>query len=241
MSTKSPLEQVLDDFLVFGCLRGFKYFETYLRGREELIVRVYNDRKTPMVSSRSQQANSIELVKEFGRLTVSSKTQRLLMLSAGTGLPPASPCDRELERDDSITAFLIAAYARYKRPFVWLRSNHRKLVRLSEDQELEADMPLKLDSTNGWAEGRDVKLHHVVSEVLNLVLLPAPLNPFAVHHAFFDGLPLEESVVSAGALIDFLQLLVTYDTPYAGQVLEDLKTLQNRYWKDIYELVSKSS
>ncbi|KAJ3106811.1 hypothetical protein HDU97_005518 [Phlyctochytrium planicorne] len=236
---KSQLDQTLDDFMLFGCLRGFKYFESYLRGREELILRVYNDRKTP-AASRSQQANSIELAKEFGKLSVTTKSQRLLMLSAGSGLPPASPCDRELERDDSMTAFLVAAYARYKRPFVWLRSHHRRLVRHQENQELETDMPLKLDATNQWAEGRDIKLFQIVAEVLVLVLLPQPSNPFMVNHKFFDSLPVEESLISTGAMIEFLQNVLTHDVPYASEVFEDLRQLQSRYWKDMHDVASRT-
>jgi hypothetical protein len=54
-----------------------------------------------------------------GKLFLSQRMQKVLFDSSSK-IPPASPCDRELEQDGTKTAFLIAGYARYERPFVWV-------------------------------------------------------------------------------------------------------------------------
>ncbi|RUP48561.1 hypothetical protein BC936DRAFT_144394 [Jimgerdemannia flammicorona] len=77
---------------------------------------------------------------------------------------PISPIDKELQRDEEKTAFLIAGYARYKCPYVWLRSNHRKLVQLPDNEELDADIPLKLDTTALWKTQGTTLIYTVVSD-----------------------------------------------------------------------------
>jgi hypothetical protein len=37
------LSRLLTELLQLGCLSGFKYFETYLRGREELLLKVFDE------------------------------------------------------------------------------------------------------------------------------------------------------------------------------------------------------
>ncbi|KAJ3317674.1 hypothetical protein HDU76_001093 [Blyttiomyces sp. JEL0837] len=206
-------------------MQGFKLFETYLRGREELILRVYSERKTPQHRNLATKANSLDVAKS------------LLLLNSGDGVPPASPCDRELEKDSSKTAFLIAAYARYGRPFVWLRSHHKRLVQLeADDSEIDADMPLKLNSTHAWLDGQDIRIIDIVSEVISLVLQPPPGNPFAVDHDFFDTLPVQESVLATGALIQFLKGIYMMNRPYSQDVFEDLQLLNARHWKDVMSI-----
>ena len=48
--------------------------------------------------------------------------------------------------------FLIAGYARYNCPYVWIRSNHHRLIKLMGDVESEKDSPLRLKSTNSWKD-----------------------------------------------------------------------------------------
>ncbi|KAJ1497632.1 hypothetical protein HMI54_013468, partial [Coelomomyces lativittatus] len=61
-SEANKLGAFLSDCLFVGCLKGFKYFEVYLRGREELLVRVYNQPSThvPVIS---KQPSSKDLAK----------------------------------------------------------------------------------------------------------------------------------------------------------------------------------
>lgn len=53
--------------------------------------------------------------------------------------------------------FLIAAYARYSRPYVWVRTNHERIipVRDSSQGQNEKDYPLNLMSTAKWTEQGD--------------------------------------------------------------------------------------
>ncbi|KAJ3281647.1 hypothetical protein HK104_011353 [Borealophlyctis nickersoniae] len=135
------------------------------------------------------------------------------------------------EQDDSKVSFLIAGYARYGQPFVWLRSDQRKLVKQQHEQ-MEPDMPLKLVSTNNWAS-QGSRLIDIISEILSLVLLPAPFNPFAVNHALFSSLPVEESLVCTAAMLDFLSGIFLLDPVYSDHVLEDIKLLQQRQFKEL--------
>ena len=48
--------------------------------------------------------------------------------------------------------FLIAGYARYNCPYVWIRSNHDRLVRFSSDDTSEKDFPLQLKTTSTWKD-----------------------------------------------------------------------------------------
>lgn len=49
--------------------------------------------------------------------------------------------------------FLVAGYARYSRPYVWIRSNHERLVQFSGNDKAEKDFPLQLRTTTDWMEG----------------------------------------------------------------------------------------
>ena len=59
-----------------------------------------------------------------------------------------------LQSDDS-TLFLLAGYARYNCPYVWVRSNHERLVKMTgtdmEDKN-DKDNPLRLKSTVRWKD-----------------------------------------------------------------------------------------
>ncbi|TPX34570.1 hypothetical protein SmJEL517_g02810 [Synchytrium microbalum] len=225
----SKLNLLLAEFVQLGCLRGFLYFETYLRGREELLLRVYNagDSKSRVLSRAS---STLDLARTAPREQLSARTRHLLLDFAAGQNPPASPCDRELERDSSKTAFLIACYAKYNRPFVWIRSNQKRLIKVREDQKLESDTPLKLNSTTAWAT-EDVKLYDLVTEVLSLILIPSPENPFAVDNAYWDTLPVEEAVMATGAMMDFLQRVYYRNPPYSTKVMDDLMILYRKHFE----------
>ena len=44
----------------------------------------------------------------------------------------------------------MAAYARYSSPYVWVRSNHERIVKLNGKHDKDKDNPLKLSSTQKW-------------------------------------------------------------------------------------------
>ena len=49
--------------------------------------------------------------------------------------------------------FLLAAYARYNGPYVWIRSNHERIVHFISEDRAEKDYPLQLKSTLNWHQG----------------------------------------------------------------------------------------
>ena len=51
------------------------------------------------------------------------------------------------------TLFLVAGYSRYSCPYVWVRSNHRRLMKMSGAGDGEKDNPLRLKSTTRWKDG----------------------------------------------------------------------------------------
>ncbi|GBB88425.1 hypothetical protein RclHR1_00150021 [Rhizophagus clarus] len=241
-SENARLSLFLADCLSVGCLKGFKHFEVYLRGREELLLRVYIDsNKTtqPNISNRSRyNSNSLSLAKSQSNAVFSPKTRRTL--SNGSDfmnalLPPSSPLDKDLEKDETNHVFLIAGYARYKCPYVWLRSNHKRLIQNQGDQKLETDNPLKLDTIAAW-KTKDIRLWNIIAEVITLCLEISPENPFEIDRSYYDTLPLEEAAVSTGAMVDFLQKVYLLDTPYADKVFEDIKFLQQRHFSAFDEM-----
>ncbi|CAI2191002.1 189_t:CDS:2 [Funneliformis geosporum] len=223
------LSMFLADCLSVGCLKGFKHFEVYLRGREELLLRVYidsNNKSNSNLESNRLNYNSLSLAKSH--LSYGSDYMDII-------LPPSSPLDKDLEKDETNHVFLIAGYARYKCPYVWLRSNHKRLIQLQDDQKLETDNPLKLDTIAAW-KTKDIKLWDIIAEVITLCLDKAPENPFEIDHSYYDTLPLEEMAVSTGAMVEFLQKVYLNDTPYASNVFEDIKQLQQRHFLAFEEM-----
>ena len=55
-------------------------------------------------------------------------------------------------QDERSTLFLIAGYGRYNCPYVWVRSNHDRLVKLTGTSSREKDCPLKLKTTLKWKD-----------------------------------------------------------------------------------------
>eukprot|EP00053_Salpingoeca_punica_P016234 m.152103 g.152103 ORF g.152103 m.152103 type:complete len:323 (+) comp16913_c0_seq1:281-1249(+) len=272
--TKGPLTEerrkmkmalFLADQLRVGCVKGFKYFRMYLRGREELIVTIRNEQQTragpptpipdqaqqhQMYLQQQQQqllqqqqagrprvaSNSID---DSGTLQVTSRTQKRLtgFEYAGAGLPPASPAEREtLAVDAKYTNFLIAAYARYGGPYVWVRSNHERMFKLGGDPSANRDSPLKLRSTNAWTTN-DVKVWDVIAELVDICMQPPASNPFAIDMNYFESLPILEAVMTSGAMVHFMQrVLDSCRHTYDKQIMEEMTQLLVRHYEFLAEL-----
>jgi hypothetical protein len=179
----------------FGSLKGFKFFDSYLRGREELVITVKRGVRSPQ-SSRGfettlfkEEASSVHpLLRKAppppsppnpgagGVQTPVKRGPQFQMVEGG--LPPASPFINELvQANENEIRFLIGAYARYNSPYVWMRSS-------SGAHLVATDEPLKLSTTDNWT---DAHVWDITAELVNLTIFPAPPNPFAVDFVSFIG------------------------------------------------------
>eukprot|EP00052_Salpingoeca_macrocollata_P014103 m.110222 g.110222 ORF g.110222 m.110222 type:complete len:114 (+) comp19182_c0_seq2:121-462(+) len=83
---KAKLATFLADMLRVGCVKGFKYFQLYMRGREELIIIIKNEpmAATPTVSPANSMSGSKELPRNQQSLMLSARTQRRLKIQQPT-------------------------------------------------------------------------------------------------------------------------------------------------------------
>ncbi|ORZ02418.1 hypothetical protein BCR43DRAFT_519744 [Syncephalastrum racemosum] len=251
------LASFLQECLTLGNLRGFKYFETFLRGREELVLCTRGKRRLepwtlmpPAVLARTHS-------RHIHHPQLTSETI------------PLSPSDENLLKHHEPIIFLFTGYSRYKCPYIYLRSQHEHLV-LQEEEESQQprgstsssffDQPLTLKTDTAWRRHENVGLWQMVCEVLTIVLDPKPVNPLEIDFQYLDSLPLEEAVFLTGGLIHFLQeiwLQAEPSTPLAAAgkstelegfsfdshilfvVYEDIKSMQNRHLANMYEYTAR--
>ncbi|KAJ3055758.1 hypothetical protein HK097_009411 [Rhizophlyctis rosea] len=76
----------------------------------------------------------------------------------------------------------------------------------------------------------------LIDELVTLILQPPPFNPFSVDRQYFTTLTPEESVVRIAATVDFLNQVYATDHVYADEVLQDIKYLQAKQFKDLSHL-----
>ncbi|KAJ3039937.1 hypothetical protein HDV00_011603 [Rhizophlyctis rosea] len=209
------LTQFLAEILSVGCIKGFRNFHMYVRGREELLIRLHTG-----------AINNANVYQINARDAVSSMKQ---------GAPLSGPLDPDTEQDAGVTTFLIAAYARYGQPFAWPRTKSERVAKIREEQHLEPDMPINLKSTANWSQ-QGVKLFEIIDDITALVMQPPPFNPFAVDHKYFETLPVEESIIRIGAMMEFLQQVYAADHAYSDDVLQDMKQLQAKLFRDFSRL-----
>ncbi|XP_070538099.1 uncharacterized protein [Ptychodera flava] len=240
-AAKKKLQAFLNEMLRIGTVRGFKYFVMYMRGREEMICRVQNE---PLTPSESEQSTPVKFSFSGSLNAANMPFDDLSGFGhIDVGLPPASPVEREIvPSDDNSTLFLVAGYARYGCPYVWVRSNHERLVKLSGDDSFTKDSPLKIKSTTTWLE-KDTKIWDIIAELVKIATLPSPRNPFAVDMEYFDQLPFMERILATGAMVNFLQKVLDYhpDKPYIGLVSEDLAEVTKKHFKELQTYVQQQA
>ncbi|GFO09779.1 60 kda ss-a/ro ribonucleoprotein-like [Plakobranchus ocellatus] len=254
---KKKLQVFLSDLQHMGTVAGFRHFTSYVRGREEIVLTVNNTLQGSLAGEFSAPASrrqsvcpsdsltSSHLPYDKGSLVLSHNTQ--LSLSGrrerGIGLPPASPSEEENGKDNTTTLFLVAGYARYSCPYVWVRSNHERLFKLSGEEDSDRDSPLRLKSTARWKDG-DVHASDIVAELVRLCTYPSPRNPFEVDLEYFQSLPQPEQLLASAAMIALLQKIVIH-TPdskaYAGKVSEDLRHISRLHFHSLQELTQTQS
>ncbi|XP_053319885.1 uncharacterized protein LOC128491592 [Spea bombifrons] len=231
------LEHFLGDLALLGSLQGFRYFQPWLRGREEILITVVNeDLSCPSLRSPVSLSSDSN-----GRTPVYNHEQNAHRDSSL--LPPASPCDREIAIPEThCTLFLLAAYAKYGRPYVWVRSNHQRLIGGDQDDSRLRDTPLALPSSSEWKR-RDVAVWHVVWDVVNACISPPPRNALSVDFAYLRSLPLSERSLSSGALIGFFHRLLLREprgTPLYTYVWEELGELTRLHAQTLQDLTDNN-
>ncbi|XP_044138831.1 uncharacterized protein LOC122929355 isoform X1 [Bufo gargarizans] len=227
---KQKLDNFLTDLSLLGSLQGFRYFQPWLRGREEILLTVVNeDLSCPPPPSPGSVSSEISY-----HLPTCSSDQST---PRGSGLlPPASPCDREIAIPEThCTLFLLAAYAKYGRPYVWVRSNHE---RFTGTELCDKDSPLMLPSYSQW-DSKDVGVWHIVWDVVSACVSPPPRNPLAVDFVYLKSLPLPERSLSSGALVSFFHSLLLREprgTPLFSYVWEELADLTRLHAHTLQDL-----
>lgn len=235
---KRKLQLFLSDLALLGSLQGFKYFQPWLRGKEELLLTVVNEdlgwRSPGFVVSRAStlSSSSSDNSPSSSSPSVDSRgSSPLPGEPAGPPHPgshddprpqsarepgseehllPASPSEREIAVPEvNCTLFLLAGYIKYGRPHAWIRSNHERLVNIGGTDSMVKDTPMKLKSISDW-QSRGIRVWDVVSELVSLCTVPSPSNPFALDTRYIKNLPLPDRFLVTGALLSFLDMYVVY-------------------------------
>ncbi|KAK6466491.1 hypothetical protein HHUSO_G36184 [Huso huso] len=243
---KKKLQQFLGDLVLLGSLQGFQYFQPWLRGKEELLLTVVNEDvgwrspRFPGSVASSLSSSSSGGCSVNGGVLGSEERARLLSSRISEGyLLPASPSDHELAVPEvNCTLFLLAGYAKYGRPYAWIRSNHERLVNIGGADSLVRDTPMKLKSLADWST-QGTQVWEVVSELVTLCTSPPPLNPFSLDMRFIQSLPQAQRLLASGALVNFLERIVVNGNPqeaYHSRVVEDLDRLHRFHVQSLWDV-----
>ncbi|XP_071374372.1 uncharacterized protein [Centroberyx affinis] len=270
---KRKLQHFLTDLALLGSLQGFKYFQPWLRGKEELLLTVVNEdlgwRSPGFAVSRASSytstssCNSSDVSPSSSSLSLASHTSSPLpgeppgprgsqlhthtkthtqtgrAPSSEEHLLPASPSEREIAVPEvNCTLFLLAGYAKYGRPYAWIRSNHERLVNIGGTDSMVKDTPMKLKSITDW-QTQGIRVWDVVSELVCLCTIPSPSNPFALDMRYVKNLPLPERFLVTGALLNFLEMYVVFgnrDELHYDKVVEEVKPLRRLHVQSLLEL-----
>ncbi|KAJ1739735.1 hypothetical protein LPJ79_000316 [Coemansia sp. RSA 1821] len=218
------LNQFMADCMSVGALRGFKHFSVYIRSREEIILRVFKD---PSSTPRSDLAPicSSTVYEHLSRVHAIEESKHTISSAKNRMEKPFDISNRSLEADSEGINFLIAGYQRYRCPYVWLRTDHERLVQLDADEELDKDAPVELNTINCW-RNYDIRPWDVIVEIVCYALDPWPENPFAIDYEYFDRITMEERVVATGAMLEFLRRAYLRRYFCSEILLEDIKRLQ---------------
>lgn len=186
---------------------GFRYFDLYVRGREEILVVVHQPHDgypvTRAGSANDLLATNSNMIKAslFDLNNIENMSE--LRVHTDNTEPPASPCETEIykpKRGD--TAFLVGSYQRYKRPLVWIRSHHEQIN--SDGDQMDLPLDLKSTADSRWL-ATDVKVWEIISELVGLCVKPPPVNPLSIDRDFFEAAHGPEAALTSGATIKFLE------------------------------------
>ncbi|BFZ00492.1 hypothetical protein BsWGS_03531 [Bradybaena similaris] len=240
---KKKLENFLQELQHFGTVKGFRHFHCYVRSKEELLIVVNNRSQGHRLSFSSLASTPSSRKPSLGpndRSSVSSHNTQVGRdpMRDDVCLPPASPSE-DSTPDPDVTVLLIAGYARYSCPYVWVRTNHQRLLQLSNRVDVARDTPLRLASTTSWREG-DVHVTDIVAEVVGLCTHPAPWNPFDIDLQYFQSLSQPDQFLGSAAMMACLQKIVIHTSeskPYSAKVFDDLQHITQFHFTNLRKMV----
>ena len=162
---------------------------------------------------------------------------------------PASALGAAAPRPDASarsTTFLVGAYAKYQRPYAWIRA----APLAGGDDAAEQDSPLDLECTQNWEEGH--RAWDVVEELVRMRVFPAPANAFEVNHFALKHVPRDDRYLLTGALVAFLRDVAADEGAAAARrrgesggafeaaVTHDLEKLVRRHFADVPERLRRA-
>ncbi|XP_076829429.1 uncharacterized protein LOC143475461 isoform X2 [Brachyhypopomus gauderio] len=259
---KRRLQHFLSDLAILGSLQGFCYFQPWLRGKEELLLTVVNEDlgwRSPgfpvsVASSftSSTCSSSCSLASGYVSSPLPGEgpqpwphppqaSRQQANRSSDCHLLPASPSEREIAVPEmNCTLFLLAGYAKYGRPYAWIRSNHERLVNIGGTDSLVKDTPMKLKSITDWVlTSQGTKVWDIVNELVGLCTMPPPDNPFCLDMRYLQTLPLPKRFLITGALLNFLEMIVVQgvrEEPFYEMVVEEIKPLRRLHFQSLAEV-----
>lgn len=140
------------------------------------------------------------------------------------------------------SSFLLAAYARYNSPYVWLRSDDKVLLKMTGTRNI--DSPLNLQSIYNWRNG-NIHPWDVISELVQFCHNTTDMNPFAIHINHFHSMKTKSHLyLSTAAMINCLQKILLASPPnaqYAQHISKDIFRLIKLHFQELKILAQKES
>uniref|UniRef100_A0A8C6UDP5 Si:dkey-19b23.7 n=1 Tax=Neogobius melanostomus TaxID=47308 RepID=A0A8C6UDP5_9GOBI len=232
------LQHFLADLALLGSLQGFKYFQPWLRGKEELLLTIVNEDLVSFnTQTGAQDHPPYAYVSTIVRHDIRGGPCRI---SPEPHLPPAAVAVTAVRPPPEVncTLFLVAGYVKYGRPYAWIRSNHERLVKIGGTDSLVKDTPMKLKSISDW-QTRGIRVWDIVNELVSLCTVPSPANPFALDLRYIKSLPLPDRFLVTGALLNFLEMYIVYgnrDEMHYDKVVEEVKSLRRLHIRSLLEV-----
>ncbi|XP_076145862.1 uncharacterized protein LOC143128067 [Alosa pseudoharengus] len=199
---RKRLQHFQSDLAILGSLQGFRYFQPWLRGREELLLTIVNEdqgwqspgflvsaassslsscssssysfgsgydssplpgEKPPLAARPHHQLHQLHQHQQQHQPQAQLQEElQQASRSSESHLLPASPSEREIAVPEmNCTLFLLAGYAKYGRPYAWIRSNHERLVNIGGTDSLVKDTPMKLKSVTDWSSQGLIDRSHI--------------------------------------------------------------------------------
>uniref|UniRef100_A0A3B3YTC5 DUF7886 domain-containing protein n=1 Tax=Poecilia mexicana TaxID=48701 RepID=A0A3B3YTC5_9TELE len=233
---KRKLQHFLNDLALLGSLQGFKYFQPWLRGKEELLLTVVNEDLVTWAAGAAPPCPGSLGARQTSRrltLTPGHSTHSTVNLS-----PVRLTLELLLRQEVNCTLFLLAGYVKYGRPYAWIRSNHERLVSIGGMDSMVKDTPMKLKSITDW-QTRGIRVWDIVSELVCLCTVPSPTNPLTLDMRYIKTLPLHDRFLVTGALLSFLETYLIYgnrDELHYDKVVEEVKPLRRLHFQALLEL-----